>query len=310
MSGSSSSPSRSHAGPDPTWTSRQREVLDLLVRGQTNAQIAETLGISLDGAKWHVSEVITKLGVDSRDEAAEYWRAHNGLRLRFTRMVHALIASTWLKVGAGAAVVAGAAVAVAVVIIALNDSGTSPVAAVSTPTTAAATTAPGSTCLNDLLPPPAPGQEQDPWLRARAMLPPDVPVLRPTYIPAGLGSPILEEVCVGPLPFSDTPEVPRYTVVYPDGGQNTDGLTFILTTGAGAAGNFPGPPTGREQVTVRGQTADLLTTANVSSTTPGLTAFMLSWKEQGFSYQLKMGSTGRLTKDDLLRTAEGLAPVP
>ena len=53
---------------------RQREVLDLLARGHTNPQIAERLGISLDGAKWHVSEVITRLGVDTREEAADYWR--------------------------------------------------------------------------------------------------------------------------------------------------------------------------------------------------------------------------------------------
>mgnify|MGYP003497521350 CR=1 FL=1 len=51
---------------EPPWTPRQREVLDLLVRNRTNGQIAETLGISLDGAKWHVSEIITKLGVDTR----------------------------------------------------------------------------------------------------------------------------------------------------------------------------------------------------------------------------------------------------
>lgn len=132
MSGSSSSPSQLHAGPDPIWTPRQREVLDLLVRGRTNPEIATALGISLDGAKWHVSEVITKLGVDSREEAAEYWRARNGLRLRFTRMVHALIASTWLKVGAGVAVVAGASAAGALVIIARNGSGTSPGTAVAT----------------------------------------------------------------------------------------------------------------------------------------------------------------------------------
>src|SRR5450830_1335802 len=106
MSGSSSSPSRPQTRPEPVWTRRQREVLDLLVRGRTNPEIATALGISLDGAKWHVSEVITKLGVDSRDEAAEYWRAHTGLRPRFTRILHGLVASTWLKVGASVAVVA------------------------------------------------------------------------------------------------------------------------------------------------------------------------------------------------------------
>jgi DNA-binding CsgD family transcriptional regulator len=154
MSGSSSSPSPSQARPEPAWTRRQSEVLDLLVRGDTNPEIAQALGISLDGAKWHVSEVITKLGVDSRDEAAEYWRAHNGLRPRFTRIFHALVASTWLKVGGGVAVVAGASVAVAVIMIALNGSGTSPKPATPTATTAGwtVTTAAGGSQLRGDVP--------------------------------------------------------------------------------------------------------------------------------------------------------------
>ena len=61
------------AGPEPL-TERQRQVLDLLARGRTNAQIADVLGISLDGAKWHVSEVTGRLGVSNREEAALVWR--------------------------------------------------------------------------------------------------------------------------------------------------------------------------------------------------------------------------------------------
>ena len=41
------------------WTPRQREVLELMSRGKTNTQIGEELGISLDGAKWHVSEILS-----------------------------------------------------------------------------------------------------------------------------------------------------------------------------------------------------------------------------------------------------------
>lgn len=108
---------------EPQWTPRQREVLDLLLRGHTNTQIAERLGISLDGAKWHVSEIITRLGVDSRDEAAEYWRAHNGLRLRFSRMVHGLFSSGVLKWGAATAFVGGAVVASVMVVVALRETG-------------------------------------------------------------------------------------------------------------------------------------------------------------------------------------------
>jgi DNA-binding CsgD family transcriptional regulator len=51
-------------------TPRQWEVLELVREGRTNPEIARELGISPDGAKFHVSEIITKLGVTSREEAA------------------------------------------------------------------------------------------------------------------------------------------------------------------------------------------------------------------------------------------------
>ncbi len=51
-------------------TPREREVFDLLRLGLTNEEIAERLGISLDGAKYHVSQILSKLGVSTREEAA------------------------------------------------------------------------------------------------------------------------------------------------------------------------------------------------------------------------------------------------
>ncbi|MBA4180870.1 MAG: hypothetical protein C0506_09805 [Anaerolinea sp.] len=85
-------------------TSRQQEVLRLLAAGRTNPEIAQVLGISLAGAKWHVSEVISRLGVTSREEAAEYWREQNRLPLRFTRAMRGLLGAGLLKtVAAGAA---------------------------------------------------------------------------------------------------------------------------------------------------------------------------------------------------------------
>jgi len=51
-------------------TDREREVLELLRRDFTNEQIAERFGISLDGAKYHVSQILSKLGVATREEAA------------------------------------------------------------------------------------------------------------------------------------------------------------------------------------------------------------------------------------------------
>ena len=51
-------------------TDREREVLELLRRDFTNEQIAQRLGISVDGAKYHVSQILSKLGVATREEAA------------------------------------------------------------------------------------------------------------------------------------------------------------------------------------------------------------------------------------------------
>jgi DNA-binding CsgD family transcriptional regulator len=53
-------------------TPREWEVLDLIRAGLTNQAIADRLGISLSGAKHHVSEIISKLGVESREEAAAF----------------------------------------------------------------------------------------------------------------------------------------------------------------------------------------------------------------------------------------------
>jgi DNA-binding NarL/FixJ family response regulator len=57
--------------PDPFGlTSREREVLTLVAEGRTNRGIAETLFISESTAGVHVSNILGKLGVASRTEAA------------------------------------------------------------------------------------------------------------------------------------------------------------------------------------------------------------------------------------------------
>jgi DNA-binding NarL/FixJ family response regulator len=45
---------------------RQRDVLDLLLAGKTNPQIAEALDITVDGAKWHVGELLAATGCEDR----------------------------------------------------------------------------------------------------------------------------------------------------------------------------------------------------------------------------------------------------
>jgi DNA-binding NarL/FixJ family response regulator len=51
-------------------TAREREVLDGLRRGETNAEIAARLYLSPKTVEHHVSRVLTKLGAKTRAEAA------------------------------------------------------------------------------------------------------------------------------------------------------------------------------------------------------------------------------------------------
>jgi NarL family two-component system response regulator LiaR len=56
--------------PGGDLTTREREVLALLVQGRNNTEIAERLSVSPSTIKAHVSNILTKLGVTSRTEAA------------------------------------------------------------------------------------------------------------------------------------------------------------------------------------------------------------------------------------------------
>jgi NarL family two-component system response regulator LiaR len=60
------------AEPGPYLTPREQEVLDLLVRGLSNPEIAEELVISVKTVKTHVSNILQKLHLSDRAQA-RYW---------------------------------------------------------------------------------------------------------------------------------------------------------------------------------------------------------------------------------------------
>jgi two-component system, NarL family, response regulator LiaR len=63
--------------PDPL-TPREREVLALLARGLSNKAIARECGVSEKTVKTHVSNILGKLGVNDRTQAA-LWAVREGL---------------------------------------------------------------------------------------------------------------------------------------------------------------------------------------------------------------------------------------
>lgn len=63
--------------PGHDLTGREREVLALMVEGLNNADIAERLVVSQSTAKFHVSSILSKLGVSSRTEAVAMALKHH-----------------------------------------------------------------------------------------------------------------------------------------------------------------------------------------------------------------------------------------
>jgi len=150
------------------WTERQRQVLDLLAKSRSNQEIADELGISLDGAKWHVREIISILGVESRYEAADYWREYHGLPARLRRFGAALTTSTGLRWAAGVAAVTGVTAAgILLVVAATSGDGPVPASQAETPSPAPGETpspAPDET--------PTPGATTDPLVPGARQPPP------------------------------------------------------------------------------------------------------------------------------------------
>ena len=100
---------------DRRWTptQRQREVLDLLVEGATNAEIAVRLGISVDGAKWHVGELLSQTGCGDRLALASWWLEER-TRARGTGIL------AWLRFGSVARGLAAAGIGLAAAVVAVS----------------------------------------------------------------------------------------------------------------------------------------------------------------------------------------------
>ncbi|WP_449061032.1 response regulator [Planomonospora algeriensis] len=69
-------PPAAPAGPVTPLTDREREVLALIASGRSNREIARKLAVSEKTVKTHVSNVLMKLGVQDRTQAALYAVRH------------------------------------------------------------------------------------------------------------------------------------------------------------------------------------------------------------------------------------------
>ena len=58
-------------------TTREREVLRLLIEGRSNREIAESLFISHRTATTHVAHILAKFGVETRASAVAYAFQHD-----------------------------------------------------------------------------------------------------------------------------------------------------------------------------------------------------------------------------------------
>lgn len=66
------------AAPHDELTEREMEVLKLIAKGRSNQEVADELYIGIKTVKYHVTNILAKLGVEDRTQAAIY-AVKNGL---------------------------------------------------------------------------------------------------------------------------------------------------------------------------------------------------------------------------------------
>ncbi len=110
-------------------TDREAEVAELIASGLTNAEIAERLQITFATAKWHVSQVLSKLGLEHRNEVPDHLRRlreHRETRSRRRWAAFGLVSFPFAKglgVAAAAVPVLAVSVGAALVFAARGDAG-------------------------------------------------------------------------------------------------------------------------------------------------------------------------------------------
>lgn len=77
LAGPATEPSPPSPPPDLDLTGRELEVLRLVATGATNREIAESLSISEGTVKNHISNILSRLGLRDRIQAALFAHEHN-----------------------------------------------------------------------------------------------------------------------------------------------------------------------------------------------------------------------------------------
>ena len=73
-------PTKANRGPCPLVTERQKQVLWLVVQGQTNKMIGKALGISDGTVKTHLAHLMSQFGVSTRTQLV-FELARSGMRM-------------------------------------------------------------------------------------------------------------------------------------------------------------------------------------------------------------------------------------